>query len=181
MEHERVLTLAPVNHPNRQVRRVGFDLSDTYVEQCWSAVVGPSAVMLLRRMPELWRHEVPARIPASELSRSIGLGAGTGANSRLMATMERLAKFGLARRGTDPNQIDVYLEVAPLHDGQLKRVPEWTRATHERLFSAHLEGFDGVAEHRAKVTDAAVDLDQFRDRVTRTDSTQPAAQQALGR
>jgi hypothetical protein len=132
-------------------------------------------------MPELWRHEIPARIPASELSRSIGLGAGTGANSRLMATMERLAKFGLARQGADPDRLDVYLEVAPLHAGQLHRVPDWTRTTHERLFGAHLEGFDGVAEHRSKVTDAAVDLDRFRDRATRADSTQPAAQQALGR
>ena len=51
------ITFTPVNHPNRQVRQVGFDLSDTYVEQCWSAVVGPSAVVLLRRMPELWRHD----------------------------------------------------------------------------------------------------------------------------
>ena len=155
MEHDRVLTLAPVNHPNRQVRRVGFDLSDTYVEQCWSAVVGPSAVVLLRRMPELWRHEIPARIPASELSRSIGLGAGTGANSRLMATMERLAKFGLARQGADPDRLDVYLEVAPPPAGQRHRVPDWTRTTHEQSFGAHLEGFKhrmpSVMENRMRL------------------------------
>ncbi|MCB1284281.1 MAG: hypothetical protein KDB20_08140, partial [Microthrixaceae bacterium] len=63
----------------------------------------------------------------------------------------------------------------------LERVPEWTRATHERLFSAHLEGFDGVAEHRAKVTSAAVDLDRFRDRATQFSRTPPSARQALGR
>ncbi len=171
MERDRVLTLAPINHPDRQVRRVGFDLSDTYVEQCWSAVVGPSAVVLLRRMPELWSHEVPARIRADELSRSIGLGAGTGANSRLVATMDRLSKFGLARRGPGPDQLDVFLEVAPLRDNQLERVPKWTRDAHERLFSAHLEGFDGVAEHRAKVTSAAVDLEQFRERATKPSPT----------
>ena len=181
MERDRLLTLAPVNHPDRQVRRIGFDLSDTYVEQCWSAVVGPSAVVLLRRMPELWSHEVPARIGASDLSRSIGLGAGTGANSRLVATMERLTKFGLARRGEDLDRLDVYLEVAPLQAHQLQRVPKWTRDAHERLFSAHLEGFDGVAEHRAKVANAAVDLEQFRERATKPNPTPQAARQALGR
>mgnify|MGYP000019307435 CR=1 FL=1 len=75
MEHDRVLTFTPVNHPNRQVRQIGFDLSDTYVEQCWSAVVGPSAVVLLRRMPELWRHEVPAnkaRTPRISVSFNYG-------------------------------------------------------------------------------------------------------------
>lgn len=181
MEHDRVLTFTPVNHPNHQVRKVGFDLSDTYVEQCWSAVVGPSAVVLLRRMPELWRHEVPAMIPADELSRSIGLGAGTGPNSRLASTTDRLVKFGLARRGGDPDRFEVYLEVAPLQARQLDRMPEWTQATHERLFSAHLEGFDGVAQHRTKVASAAVDLDRFRERAARTTSTTPAARQALGR
>ena len=181
MEHDRVLTFTPVNHPNRQVRQIGFDLSDTYVEQCWSAVVGPSAVVLLRRMPELWRHEVPAKMPADELSRSIGLGGGTGPNSRLAATLERLTKFGLARRGGDSDRFDVFLEVAPLQARQLERAPGWTRVTHERLFSAHLEGFDGVAEHRAKVTNVAVDLDRFRNRTTHSDRTQPAARQALGR
>ena len=181
MEHDRVLTFTPVNHPNRQVRRVGFDLSDTYVEQCWSAVIGPSAVVLLRRMPELWRHEVPAKIPADELSRSIGLGGGTGPNSRLVAITDRMVKFGLVRRGGGPDRFDVFLEVAPLQARQLERVPEWTQATHERLFSAHLEGFDGVAEHRAKVTSAAVDLDRFRDRATQFSRTPPSARQALGR
>lgn len=181
MERDRVLTFAPVNHPNPQVRRVGFDLSDTYVEQCWSAVVGPSAVVLLRRMPELWRHEVPARIRADELSRSIGLGASTAPNSRLCATTDRMVKFGLARRGTQRDHLDVYLEVAPLHANQLERLPEWTRATHDRLLDAHLEGFDGVAEHRTKVASAAVDLDRFRERAARPTSTTPAARQALGR
>ena len=75
----------------------------------------------------------------------------------------------------------MFLEVAPLQARQLERAPGWTRVTHERLFSAHLEGFDGVAEHRAKVTNVAVDLDRFRNRTTHSDRTQPAARQAIGR
>ena len=162
------------------VRQVGFDLSDTYVEQCWSPVVRRSAILLLRRMPELWRQEVPARISASELGRSIGLGAGTGPNSRLVATTERLVHFGLARSGGGPDELDVFLEVGPLRGRQLERVPQWPRDTHERLLTAHLEGFEGVGARRARVAGAAAGLDRFRGRV-RSNSTPARASQALGR
>ncbi|MGB3409935.1 MAG: hypothetical protein WBA45_01955 [Microthrixaceae bacterium] len=164
MELEHDLVISPVNHPGPQVRRIGLDLSDPYVEQCWSAVVGPSATLLLRRLPKLWQHQVPAELPAEELSRSLGLGTGTGPNSRLASTLDRLVRFGLARPG-QAGGFDVYLEVAPLQDRQLDRVPEWTRTTHERLFSAHVERFDGVAEQSPKVA-ATSDLGQYRQRVS---------------
>jgi hypothetical protein len=35
MENHDVLTLTPVPHPDGRVQRVGFDLTDPYVEQCW--------------------------------------------------------------------------------------------------------------------------------------------------
>lgn len=167
MEREPALVLTPVNHPDPRVRRIGFELSDPYVEQCWSAVVGPSATLLLRRLPELWQHQVPAEVRAEELSRSLGLGAGTGPNSRLASTLDRLVRFGLAR----PDQaggFDVYLEVAPLQARQLERAPEWTRAAHERLFSEHIVRFEGVAEQSSNVAPAS-DLEQYRQR-----SAQPA-------
>lgn len=180
MERDRDLVFTPVNHPDPRVRQVGFDLTDTYVEQCWSAVVGPSATLLLRRLPELWRHQAPAEIPAGELSQSLGLGAGTGPNSRLASTMDRLVRFGLARPDR-AGGLDVFLEVAPLQPRQLERVPGWTRSAHERLFSAHLEGFEGVAEHRSKVKAATVDLERFRQRATQPEVTPHGHQQALGR
>jgi len=162
MEREHGLVLTPVNHPDPRVRRVGFDLSDPYVEQCWSAVVGPSATLLLRRMPELWQAQVPAVVRADELSRSLGLGAGAGPNSRLASTLDRLVRFGLAR-SDQAGGFDVYLEVAPLQARQLERVPEWTRAAHERLFSAHIERFEGVVEPTLEVAPAS-DLEQYRQR-----------------
>jgi hypothetical protein len=180
MERDRELVFTPVNHPNPRVRHVGFDLTDTYVEQCWSAVVGPSSTLLLRRLPELWQHEVPVEVPASEFSRSLGLGAGTGPNSRLASTMDRLVRFGLARPDR-AGGLDVYLEVPPLQPRQLERVSEWTRSAHDRLFTAHLEGFEGVSEHRSKVTAATIDLDQFRHRATLPEIAANGHQQALGR
>lgn len=154
MNHDTTLTFTPVDHPDGRVRRVGFDLTDPYVEQCWTAVVGPSSALLLRRMPALWVARVPAQIEAGELSRSLGLGGGTGNRSRFANTLERVVQFGLARRVGDFD-LDLYRQVAPLSPRQLERVPEWTAAAHERLFGAHLaqlEAHDRAPDQLGQVT-----------------------------
>jgi hypothetical protein len=163
MEHNRVLTFNPVNHPNPKVWRVGFELTDPYVEQCWAAVVGPSSTLLLRRMPVLWAERVPVEIATTELSRSIGLGRGTGTSSRLTAILKRLEQFRLVRLpGPADDHFEVFVEVPPLTRGQLDRVPEWTRATHERLFGTHLDGLAGVSERDAKITSITARLDRLQ-------------------
>ena len=134
-----MLTFTPVEHPNVRVQRVGFELTDPYVEQCWSAVVGPSSTLLLRRLPALWIDRVPAEIGASDLSRSLGLGVGVGRQSRLANTLNRLVQFGLAVPAVDGTGFDVRRQVAPLSSRQLERAPEWTRDTHERLLDAHID------------------------------------------
>src|SRR3546814_11312313 len=83
MEPDQALCFTPVSHPDPRVQRVGFDLTDPYVEQCWSAVVGPTSVLLLRRLPTMWMARVPVEMGASELSQTLGLGVGVGKNSRL--------------------------------------------------------------------------------------------------
>jgi hypothetical protein len=163
MERDPLLTFSPANHPHPKVRRVGFELTDPYVEHCWAAVVGPSSTLLLRRMPVLWAERVPAEIPTTELSRSIGLGRGTGHSSRLTGILRRLEQFKLVRRaGVSDDQFEMFVEVPPLTRGQLVRVPEWTRATHERLFGAHLDGLAGVSERDARIASITARLDRLQ-------------------
>ena len=164
MEHERTLKFTPVDHPDARVRRIGFDLTDPYVEQCWSAVIEPSATLLLRRLPTLWVAGVPAEIDASELSRSMGLGAGVGERSRLASTLERLVAFDLARPAHDRAGLDVYRQVPPLTQRQLARLPEWTRAAEERLLGAHLTQVDGSTRHHANVVSITARLDRIQHR-----------------
>src|SRR5680860_307720 len=109
MESKEVLTFTPVDHPDARVRRAGFDLSDPYVEHCWGPVIGPSATLLLRRMPALWTERVPATITHNELGRSLGLGAGAGANSRLMNSLDRVVRYGLGAWHEQGRSLDVYL------------------------------------------------------------------------
>lgn len=182
MDHDRVLTFTPVNHPNPKVRRVGFELTDPYVEQCWSAVVGPSGTLLLRRMPVLWAERVPAEIQAGELSRSIGLGRGGGTGGRFAATLKRLAQFRLVYpASTSHDHLDVFVEVPPLTRAQLARMPEWTRTTHDRLFGAHLDGLAGRSNRQAKIASVTARLDRLQQPTSR--GTQPATglDRSLGR
>lgn len=162
MERDRKLSFTPVDHPDQRVQRIGFDLTDPYVEQCWSAVVGPSSTLLLRRLPALWVTRVPAEIGASDLSRSLGLGPGVGDRSRLANTLTRLVQYRLARPAPDGAGFDVYQQVAPLSHRQLARVPEWTHDTHERLFGTHLELIDTLAQHRASVASMGARLDRLQ-------------------
>jgi len=161
---DRTFQFTPVDHPDARVRRIGFDLTDPYVEQCWSAVIGPSATLLLRRLPALWDASVPAEIDASELSRSMGLGAGVGVRSRLASTLERLVKFDLARPAHDRAGLDVYRQVRPLTLRQLARGPERTRATKERLLGVHLTQIDDSVRHRANVVSITERLDRLKHR-----------------
>ncbi len=162
MERDRTLFFTPVDHPDQRVQRIGFDLTDPYVEQCWSAVVGPSSTLLLRRLPTLWVTRVPAEIGASDLSRSLGLGVGVGDRSRLANTLNRLVQYRLATPSSDGAGLDVFRKVAPLSPRQLARVPEWTHGTHERLFGTHLEHIDDVAQHRASVASMGARLDRLQ-------------------
>jgi hypothetical protein len=85
IEPPEALVIRAVPHPNPKVRRVGFTLDDPYVEQVWAGVIGPSALLVLRRLPVLWREREPALVDLRELGQSLGLGpslARSGARGR---------------------------------------------------------------------------------------------------
>ena len=182
MERDQVITLNPVSHPDRRVRQVGFGLTDPYVEQCWSAVVGPSTTLLLRRLPELWREHQPAQIEASELGRSLGLSPSMAKHSPLAYTLGRLVRFRFARPvGQQRDNLDVFVEVAPLMAHQLAKVPQWTRNAHDRLLDAHLAQFDGVSEHQAKIDAATARLDRAQFGHDQAPTAAPVLRKSLER
>lgn len=181
MENHDVLTFTPVNHPDARVQRVGFDLTDLYVEQCWSSVVGPSATLLLRRMPALWIERDPATITHDELTRTLGLGAGTGANSRLMRSIDRVVRYGLATWHEEGRSLDVYLQVPGLKPHQLDGLPEWTRRAHDRLLDAHVRQLADREETVSNVAAITVRLDRLQHPRTLKPVTPSTHTRATGR
>lgn len=125
MEEQR-LVLRASQHPNAVIARLGFDLRHPYLEQCWTPVIGPASVMLLRRLPDVWRQAEPADITLRDLGRHVGLDIPATAH-----TLRRLERFGFTHH--DDDGIDVYLTTGPVPTGALHRLPPASRAEHHRL------------------------------------------------
>ena len=118
---------------------------------------------------------------AKELSRSIGLGVGMGKNSPLARTLDRLVRFRFARPSASAVGLDVYTEVPPLGAHQLAKVPQWSRDAHARLLDAHLEQFNGLSEHQAKIAAATARLDRVQHGNDRAPTASAVIQTSLGR
>ena len=137
MQPPTTLILSPVAHPDPRVHRAGFGLDHPYLERCWLPVLGPTSVLLLRRMPVLWQRDPAVGVPVDELAVVLGLGHGTSRNSPVWRTVDRLARFNFASRVSD-NQVDVYTEAPPLSVRHLATLPPSVQESHDRLLTAHL-------------------------------------------
>jgi hypothetical protein len=126
MEPPEVLAIHAVPHPNPKVRRVGLAVDGPYVEQVWAGVVGPSALLALRRLPVLRREREPAVVDLRQLGQSLGLGPPLARSGRTWRTIERLVGYRMAH-WLPGDDLGVRTEVAPLSSRQLARVPKWTR------------------------------------------------------
>ena len=139
MERTDTIRLHATPHPSVEVRKAGFPLDHPYLEQCWTPLLGPTSVVLLRRIPQLWReHGFTAEMSAGELAASIGLGRSTGRNGPLLRTFERISRFRFAE-SCGPGELNVFTEVPPVRDRQLERLPAWNLRRHEELLGTHLD------------------------------------------
>jgi hypothetical protein len=166
-------------HPNPKVRRVGFTLDDPYVEQVWTAVIGPSALLVLRRLPVLWREREPALVDLRELGQSLGLGPSLARSGRTRQTIERLVAFEMAH-WLPGNELGMRTEVAPLSGRQLARVPEWTRQVHDRLLGTHLDRLTLAHTDPSLDPDRSLDTARVTARLDHLQHRRPAITRGLG-
>lgn len=136
MPVERLL-LAATAHPDPAVQRAGFALDSAYVEQCWTSMLGPTTVLLLRRMPAWWQQSSLVAVDLVGLARSLGVGA-TAKHSPVRRGLGRLVAFGFAA-WAGREELDVYVQAPPLSPSMVARAPEAVRSAHERLLAAHLD------------------------------------------
>ena len=127
-----------VAHPTMEVRRLvetpvervvetpvegcRFDARDIYVETYWLPILGPSAVLAVRRIAD-WLDHDPAGVHINlvDFGASLGVGTGTGRNTQINRTLGRLIDFRLARISGD--HLEVRTELAPVPAGLRRRLP----------------------------------------------------------
>lgn len=121
-----------IDHPAPAVRQRGLQVDHPYLERCWTHLVGPTAVVLLRCLH--WRGSGSGtRLEPGELTAILGLGKG-GSASALWRSLNRLARFGLVH--WEGERVEVYLQVAPLAPNQLMRAPRPVQDAHHQLWSS---------------------------------------------
>lgn len=114
-----------------------FPVLHDYFEVVYCPLIGPSSMLLARALaPHVENAGGPVTICPIELSLELGLRAShdepMGKTSHLAKAIDRLAYHRLVKH-LGPDTLGVVVEVPPLSDGLLDRLPESILREHRRL------------------------------------------------
>lgn len=127
MSEESEPSVDLVDHPAPAVRDRAIGLDSPYLDRCWTHIVGPTAVVLLRLLH--WR--AGGTVDTADLAAM--LGAGNDPRGRAVwRALNRLARYGLAY--ADGTRVEVYRQVAPLAPNQLARAPMTVQQAHREFW-----------------------------------------------
>lgn len=125
---ELSLRVSPLDDP--VLAQLGFDPRSEYVERYWLSILGPSAVLFLRRVATAFDEQPDGfDLDLVEWAQELGLGAKGGKHSPMWRTLDRICRFGLATR-SGPN-ISLHRHVPPLTRRQIERLPPHLQIEHQ--------------------------------------------------
>ena len=123
--------------PDPVLDRLGHDPRSGYVEQFWLSILGPSCLLLLRRLSaELERAPDGFELATVQWASELGIGMKGGKNGPLWRAIERGCRFGAARR--NGTRLAVRRRLPPLTSRQAERLPVQLQAAHEQWTEARL-------------------------------------------
>ncbi len=125
--------------PDPIIDTLGHDPRSEYVERFWLPTLGPTSLLLLRRVATLLGRsgDDPHRVDAAELSQTLGLGSRTGTNAPLHRSFERLVQFDLAT-STTPMHYAVRRTVPPVNRRHVHRLPLDLQRAHDEWVTEQL-------------------------------------------
>lgn len=111
------------------VDNLGHDPRSPYAEQFWLAVLGPSCLLLLRRLAhQLERDPDGFELVCQEWAAELGLGMKGGKHGPFWRAVERVCRFRAAQRNGD--LLVVRRRLPPLSSRQVERLPPHLRDQH---------------------------------------------------
>jgi hypothetical protein len=139
-----VTTLTIAAWPDPIIDTLGHDPRSDYVERFWLPTLGPTSLLLLRRIAShLDREPDGCTFDVADLSQSMGLGAREGTSSPLFRSLDRLMQFELACSPASRTYA-VRRTVPPVTRRHISRLPLSLQRAHEvwldeRLSTSPLE------------------------------------------
>jgi len=129
--HDTPAALAVRPWPDSVLDEIGHDPRSPYVERFWLGVLGPSSVVLLRRIAgELEANPAGFELPLEETAKALGLGMKGGRNSPFLRTLARCEQFHMVHVDHADGVLLARRKLPPLTRGQLTRLPEPLQAQH---------------------------------------------------
>lgn len=116
------------------VEAAGWPVSHPYVERFWLPILGPSSLVMLRRLDQDLRDaQRPVTYQATDLAAELGMPgrADRGGGPPLARTLARLARYGALR--PHDGAIAVRACLAPLTAHQLQRLTAPARRAHDLM------------------------------------------------
>jgi len=129
--HDAPETLTVRPWPDSVLDEVGHDPRSPYVERFWLGVLGPSSVVLMRKLAtELEVNPAGFDLPLEETAKTLGLGMKGGRNSPFLRTINRCEQFRLVHREDEGGVLLARRKLPPLTRGQITRLPEPLQVQH---------------------------------------------------
>lgn len=126
---ELSLRVSALNDP--VLDQLGFDPRSDYVERYWLSILGPSAVLFLRRIAaELEEQPDGFDLDLVACAQELGLGSKGGKHSPMWRTLDRICRFGLATR--NGSAVVLHRHLPPLTMRQVERLPPHLRTLHQQ-------------------------------------------------
>jgi len=143
-----IITVLPWTDPVIDVK--GFDPRSNYVERFWLSVIGPSTLLLLRRLARGFdEHREGFTVDLADTAIALGLAPRDGRNSPFVRALHRTEQFGLARFA-DHRTLRVRRRIPPLTRRQVQRLPLPVRSSHARWLEAELRRSQNAESGRAR-------------------------------
>jgi hypothetical protein len=119
--------------PDAVIDRVGYDPRSPYVERFWLGVLGPSSIVLLRRLAtELEANPAGFVLGLDATARSLGLAVRGGRGSTFGRTMLRCSQFRLLHYDEPGGTLLVRRKLPPLTRSQVAKLPPAVQDAHQQ-------------------------------------------------
>lgn len=156
--------------PDPVIDTLGHDPRSLYVEMFWLPTLGPTSLLLLRRLAaSLEQRPDGLDLPLADTSRSLGLGDREGPSSPLWRSLSRLVQFDLARPENE-NELAVRLRVPPVNRRHVRRLPPDLQQAHEEWATAQLAEppLEAARRNARRLAFTLIELGEDLDHVERT-------------